>query len=133
MIRNLTSWGAYLLFVVSAVALSRHDRMLEFEGAMGIGKAIVWIAFLSFTAYSVHCSRNESLYKTIRRMGQLYWGRQIGIDLYLGLALFFGVVFLHSGPLALLLWLVPTLLFANLATLLYVALHFEALFSRFAA
>jgi hypothetical protein len=41
------------------------------------------------------------------------------------------VVYLHEGPLAALAWLVPVLLFANLATLLYVAIHFEALVARF--
>jgi hypothetical protein len=41
------------------------------------------------------------------------------------------VVYLHEGPLALLLWLVPTLLFGNLSILLYFAIHFDGLVARF--
>jgi hypothetical protein len=42
------------------------------------------------------------------------------------------VIILHEGFVVALVWLVPVLLFANLATLLYVAIHFEALVARFA-
>jgi hypothetical protein len=41
------------------------------------------------------------------------------------------VIWLHEGFIIALIWLVPVLLFANLATLLYVAVHFESLVDRF--
>ena len=53
--------------------------------------------------------------------------RQIGADLYLGLFLGLIIVYLHSGFIAVLLWLIPTLVFANLAMLLYFAIHFDAI------
>jgi hypothetical protein len=100
---------------------------------MGAAKAVVWLAFLLFTAYSIYCSGRENIFKTIRTMARLHWGRQIGLDLYLGLALSLAVICLHEGPIALALWLVPVLLFANLATLLYLAVHFESLVARLVA
>ena len=129
--RKLIPWGVFFAFVLAAIAFSWHEDILKFSGATGTGKGFVWIAFLLFTGYSIYCSSRENIFKSIGRIGQLQWGRQIGIDLYLGLLLFFCIVYLHSGPTVLLLWLLPTLLFANLATLLYVAIHFESLISRF--
>lgn len=129
--KNLISWGIFFAFAIAAIAFSWHDAILQFSGAIGLGKGVVWIAFLLFTGYSIYCSSRENIFKSIGRIAQLQWGRQIGIDLYLGLLLFFFVVYLHSGPTVLFLWLLPTLLFANLATLLYVAIHFESLISRF--
>ena len=128
--RNLIAWAGYFAFVALAVALSWHDGITRFEGAMGVGKGAVWLAWLLFTAYSFHCSLHENIFKSLGRMAQLYWGRQVGIDLYLGVTLFLCVVYLHAGALVFFLWLVPTLLFANLATLLFVAIHFEALVTR---
>jgi hypothetical protein len=50
------------------------------------------------------------------------------------LLLFLAVIYRHQGSvLVLAAWLIPVLLFANLATLLYVAIHFEALVARFVA
>jgi len=56
-----------------------------------------------------------------------------GISLHaFGLLLFLAVIYLHQGSvLVLAAWLIPVLLFANLATLLYVAIHFETLVARF--
>jgi hypothetical protein len=129
--QNLISWGVFTAFVVGAVALGWHPAIFRFEGPMGAAKAVVWLAFLSFTAYSIYCSGKENIFRTIRSMARLHWGRQIGIDLYLGLLLSLSVIYLHEGFGAVLAWLVPILLFANLATLLYVAIHFEALVARF--
>lgn len=52
--------------------------------------------------------------------------------LYLGLMLF--VIYLHEGSvLVTCLWLLPILAFANLATLLYVGIHFDAIVARLVA
>jgi hypothetical protein len=131
---NLISWGVFAAFVACAVGFGWHPALLHFDGPMAPVKIIVWLALLLFTGYSIYCSGKENIFKTIRTMARLHWGRQIGIDLYLGLALFLSVIYLHEGSIvAVALWLVPVLLFANLATLLYVAIHFESLVARFAA
>lgn len=131
---NLISWAVFAAFVACAVALGWHPAILRFDGPMGAAKAVVWLAFLLFTGYSIYCSSKENIFRTIKSMARLHWGRQIGIDLYLGLLLALSVIYLHEGSIVVLLaWLVLVLLFGNLATLLYVAIHFEALIARFAA
>ena len=58
--------------------------------------------------------------------------RQISLDLYLGLFLTSAVIYLHEGSLLVLLaWLPAILLFANLATLLYVAMNYDGLMAHF--
>jgi len=130
---NLISWGVFAVFVACAVGFGWHAAIFRFDGPMGPAKLIVWLAFLLFTAYSIYCSSRENIFKTVRSMARLHWGRQIGTDLYLGLWLFLAVIYLHEGGAVMALWLLPVLLFANLATLLYVAIHFEALVARFVA
>ena len=130
--QNLIPWGVFAAFVVCAVVLGWHPAIFRFEGPMAAAKIFVWLAFLSFTAYSIYCSGKENIFKTIKTMARFHWSRQIGIDLYLGLLLALSVIYLHEGFVVALVWLVPVLLFANLATLLYVAIHFEALVARFA-
>jgi hypothetical protein len=130
--RFLLSWGIFIAFFIAALVLYSHPQILEVQGKTGIAKVIVWMAFLAFVGYSYHCSRRENLFRTIRTMNGLYWGRQIGTDLYIGVALFLSFIYLHEGSIiTLLFWLVPTLLFANLATLLYVAIHLESILARF--
>jgi hypothetical protein len=132
--QNLISWAVFAAFVACALGLGWHPAILRFDGPMAPAKLIVWLAFLLFTAYSIYCSGRENIFKTIRIMARLHWGRQIGTDLYLGLLLFLAVIYLHQGSaLVLAAWLIPVLLFANLATLLYVAIHFETLVARFVA
>ena len=132
--QKLMPWGMFAAFVACAIGFGWHAAMFRFDGPMGLAKIVVWLAFLLFIAYSVYCSGRENIFKTIRTMSRLHWGRQIGVDLYLGLLLFLSVIYLHQGSLLVVaLWLVPVLLFANLATLLYVAIHFESLVARFGA
>jgi hypothetical protein len=111
--------------------LEWHDAVFRFDGSTGAAKAIVWTALLVFTGYSIYCSTRESIFRSIVSITRLHWGRQIGIDLYLGLLLSLSIIYLHEGPVTALLWVIPVLLFGNLATLWYVALNFESLVARF--
>ncbi len=131
-VRNLITWGVYAIFAVGATFLSWHDQMLSFGGGVGAAKAVVWLALAAFLAYSLQASRKENFMRSMRTLTGLWWGRQVGADLYLGVGLGLGVMYLDGGLLVLLVWLLPTLFFANLAVLLYVALHFEALVAGFA-
>lgn len=130
---NIVSWGVYAVFVACALGLEWHSEIFQFSGVMGVAKGIIWLVFLGFTAYSIYCSNKENIFRSLKSIARFHWGRQIGIDLYLGLALSLSVIFLHQGSIVLLLWIVPVFLFANLATLLYVAIHFESLVARFIA
>jgi len=124
-------WLAYFVFVAVAVYFGWHDDVFSFSGSLAPFKAIIWLTFAAFLAYSVHASRHESLFRTVKVMNGLYWGRQIGADLYIGCFLAMFIIFLNDGALTAALWLLPTLLFANLSILLYFALNFEKLVAHF--
>lgn len=122
------AWTGYLAFVLIAIIGNGEESSFVSSGLFPLGKYLTWALFLGFTAYTFNCSRNESLFRTMKVMQGLYWGRQIGIDLYIGLFLFIGLIGFHQGSLVtILLWAIPVLAFGNLATLLYVALHYDTL------
>lgn len=127
---TLSLWGIYAAFALSMIGLHWSPRLLSPAGPYGAGKYLVWAAWLGFLIYSLECSRHENLLTSIRQISRLYWGRQIGIDLYLGLGMFLLLIFLHQGPLTLLIWLLPTLVFGNLAPLLYFALYYDQLVAK---
>jgi hypothetical protein len=125
-------WLAFVAFVALALSYDGHARLFTFGGPLAPIKLAIWVAFAGFLAYSVYCSARENLFRSVAKIGELHWGRQIGTDLYLGLLLALFVVYLNEGSaLVALLWLVPALVFANLVTLLYFALHFEEIVGRF--
>jgi hypothetical protein len=125
-------WGCFAIFAVAALALGWHERIFDTAGPLAAVKLSVWAAFLGFLGYSAYCSAREDLFTSVRAIARLHWGRQIGADLYLGLSLSLLIVYLDEGSLAvMLLWLLPMLAFANLATLLYFAIHFDAIVARF--
>lgn len=131
--QRTVGWALFTLFLVVAVVSAWTENTLEFGGPWGGAKAAIWLAFLSFLGYSIYCSTVENIFKSIVTIAQLNWGRQIGADLYLGLFIFLLFVYVHQGSiLVLALWVLPVLLFANLATLLYVALYFESIVARLA-
>jgi hypothetical protein len=130
---KLLFWGAYVVFAVLALYTNWHGSILALSGPLAAVKLVVWTSFAGFLAYSIHCSVREDLLRSVAKIAELHWGRQIGADLYLGLLLALLVVYLHEGPIAVLFWAVPTLAFANLAILLYFAIHFDSIVSRFLA
>lgn len=127
-----TSWAVYFAFVAFALAVNWHDRLLRFDTPHAIGKVLVWALFLGFTGYTMLCSSRENLFAGFRVVLGRHWGRQVLTDLCIGLLLPCAIIYLHSGSvLVLLLWLAPILAFANLATLLYFAIHYDSLVARF--
>lgn len=129
---NTLLWAAFALFVAFALYFNGGENPFIGNGPLPAGKYLVWAVFLGFTAYTVYCSSKENLLKTIKHLATLHWGRQIGMDLYIGLSLMLFIVYLNEkSALAALLWLPPTLAFGNLATLLYIAVHYDSLVSKF--
>ena len=127
---NTISWSVYSIFATAALYLNWHPDIFSFTGNLGILKLVVWVAFAAFLAYSVYCSFQENIFRTIRKIAEFHWGKQIGINLYLGLFMFQVFIYLHEGSLAAVLWLVPTILFANLSALLYLGIHFDSIASK---
>ncbi|SMD35390.1 hypothetical protein SAMN04488029_2492 [Reichenbachiella faecimaris] len=125
---NNIIWLLYVVLVAIAILFNGEEHPFISHGPYPIGKSIIWCAFLAFSGYSYFCSAKESLFRTIKSMLKLHWGRQIGTDLYLGLVLFMLFMFFHQESwLIPLFWLLPVLAFANLATLLYLALHYDSI------
>ncbi|NNF00017.1 MAG: hypothetical protein HKN25_13430 [Pyrinomonadaceae bacterium] len=130
--RTFLLWGLFFVFVFCAIYFNWHENIFRVEKPRDAGKILFWAAFIGFTAYSIYCSRREDLFKTIKIMSGLHWGRQIGIDLYIGASIFAFFIYLHSGSiLVLLLWLLPLIAFVNLATLLYLAIHYDSIVEKF--
>jgi hypothetical protein len=108
------------------------EHLFVSQGPYPAGKIIAWLLFICFLAYSIFCSTKENIFKTIKTIYPFYWAKQIGIDLYLGIAMTMFVIFLNEGSLLILaLWFIPLVLFANLATLLYVAMNYDSIISNF--
>jgi hypothetical protein len=125
-------WILFAVFAFTAMYLHQGEPLFISHGEYPAGKAIVWLVFISFLIYSIYCSQKENIFKTIKTIIPLHWARQIGIDLYLGVAITMLIIYLNEGSLMVLaLWLVPIILFANLATLLYLAMNFDSLVSHF--
>lgn len=123
-------WIAYAVFLAVALTVDRPDHLFT-GGPLPRVKLALWLVYAAFLAYSVWCSTRESLLATILEMLRFHWGRQIGLDLYVGTGLALLVIYLHSGSaLVALAWLLPVLLFVNLATLVWFLLHFDALAAR---
>ncbi len=129
--RGLALWGLYGAFASYAVYAYWHDTMFQFGGPLGSIKFIVWVTLVGFLAYSLHCSSREDLFRSVGAIAKMYWGRQIGADLYLGLLVGIFIIYLNEGALAALIWLIPTLAFANLSVLLYMALNFDSIVVKF--
>ena len=130
MAANLISWAIYAAFVAAALYFNWHPALFSFDGSHGGLKVVIWTLLVVFLAYSVYCSAKENIFRTIRKIAEFHWGRQIGIDLYLGLFIFLVFIYLHEGLAVAALWAIPTLLFANLSTLLYLGIHFESIATR---
>lgn len=127
---NTIFWLIYLALVILAITFNGTEHPFISEGPYATGKYLAWMAFLAFTGYSYYCSQKENLFKTIKTMLGLHWGRQIVTDLYIGLTLFIIFIFVHQDSvLVSVLWAIPALYFVNLTSLLYLALHYDSVVS----
>ena len=125
-------WVVFALFVAVAMFLHDGERLFISEGAYPAGKLITWFIFFAFLAYSIYCSTKENLFRTLKKIYPYLWSRQIGIDLYIGLVITLFLIYLNEGSLLVVaFWLVPTILFANQATLLYIAMNYDSLVANF--
>lgn len=124
-------WILYALFAVFAVYSRQDPYIFESQGPYGLGKYLVWGILILFLIYSLYASTKENFLKTLSKMAKLYWGRQIGLDLYIGLLLPLTIIYFNGGIVILLIWILPVLIYANLATLLFIALNYDTLISQF--
>ncbi|WP_411894595.1 hypothetical protein [Winogradskyella sp. A2] len=128
--RNLL-WILFIGFSLYAIWQREDEFIFVSQSQYALGKYIVWTIFFCFLAYSIYASTKENFFKTLSLFSKKFWGWQIGIDLYIGLLLPLVLISLHGGILVFLIWLIPVLIYANLATLLYLALNYDSLVSHF--
>ena len=132
MLKRHFLWGIYFVVVALAVVFKNDEALFVSSGPYPLGKPILWLILGLFLLYSLHCHFRENFFRTMSITGKYYWTKQIGIDLYLGVALSASIIYLNEGSLLVLgLWLVPLILFANLITLLYFAMNYDAIIRHF--
>jgi hypothetical protein len=123
-------WVLFIGFAFLAIVIREDTFIFISHGPYSFGKYFAWMLFFSFFGYSIYCSTRENFFKSVKRIGDMFWGFQIGIDLYIGLLLPLLIIYLHGGTFVFLLWLIPVLIYANLATLLYIALNYDSIISH---
>lgn len=128
--RNIL-WILFIGFAFFAIWTREDEFIFTSQGPYSFGKYIVWIIFFCFFVYSIYSSFHENFFKSVIRISEMFWGWQIGIDLYIGLILPILIIYLHGGIFVFLVWLIPVLIYANLATLLYLALNYDSLIRNF--
>ena len=124
-------WLLFIAFAFVAIWTRKDEFIFVSQSPYSFGKYSIWIIFLGFLSYSIYSSSKENFFKSLIRISKLFWGWQIGIDLYIGLLLPLLIIYLHGGALVFLIWLVPVLIYANLATLLYLALNYDSILGHF--
>lgn len=129
--RNLL-WILFFGFAGLAVAFKGDEPLFASEGPYAAGKYIAWLMFFGFLSYTLYCSSKDSFVKALPRINKEIWVRQIGLDLYIGVAMMTYLIYLNEGSLLFVaLWFIPILLFANLAILLYVAMNYGSIVAHF--
>ncbi|MEL7423772.1 MAG: hypothetical protein AAFN81_12310 [Bacteroidota bacterium] len=124
-------WGIFIVFVIIGIITKEDSSIFLSQGPYSSGKYIIWLLFFGFFGFTLYCNSRESFFKSLKRISEMYWGWQIGLDLYIGLLLPLLIIYLHGGAFVFLLWIVPVLINANLFTLLYFALNYDSLVAHF--
>ena len=113
-VKRYQLWFAYAAFLVVAILFGGREGLVQVGGPSAAGKYLVLLVYAGFLAYSLHATGKENFFKSIGAMNRLWWGRQVGIDLYISVFLSLALVYLVEGSmLVLLLWLIPVLFFAT--------------------
>jgi hypothetical protein len=89
---------------------------------------MMWWVFLvvlgGFSGFTVYCSLRENFWKSCAVVFGRLWGRQVTLDLYIGLFLFHYFVYVREGSwLVTALWLAPSLILGNIVPLIYLLTH----------
>ena len=125
-------WVIYVVFVVLVFMNHKDEHPFISHGDYPMGKYLIWVIYLGFLSYSIYCSAVESFFGSLKKLYPFHWARQIGLDLYIGLILSLGIIYLNEGSVLLvLLWMIPVVIYANLAILLYAALNYDSIVSNF--
>ena len=124
-LRRYQLWLGYALFLIIAMIYGGREGLVLTQPSLQVAKIFFLAIYLGFFAFSLYATRHENFFRSIAKVNALLWGRQVGIDLYISVLLSLAVIWLVEGSmLVMLVWLVPVLIFANLAILPYILLNF---------
>jgi len=125
-------WILYFIFVAATVISHEGEHPFISHSPVPVGKYLLWAIYIAFLAYSIYCARVENFFGTLKRIYPFKWARQITFDLYIGLFLSLGLMCLNEGTIIVgIIWLIPVLVYANLAIFLYMALNYDGIVSHF--
>lgn len=128
--RRYRLWLFYAVFLVLALIFGARENLVTTTAPFPIAKYVIFGGYIAFLAYSLIATKRENFFKSISILNRLWWGRQVGIDLYISVGLSLALIWMIDGPLVLLLWAVPVIIFANLAILPYILLNYAAIVSQ---
>jgi hypothetical protein len=118
----------YIAFVIAVIGTNWHEKLFDFSQKMALGKVLILLIWLSFSILTIKYSIEENFFKSLKKITDFRWGRQIGLDLWVGQTLALIIVYWFTGSfLTVLLWLIPFIVFGNLATLLFFFMNYDAL------
>ena len=130
--RRYRLWMFYAVFLILALLFGARENLVTTTAPYPMVKYLIFGGYIAFLAYSLIATERENFFKTVSTMNRLWWGRQVGIDLYISVALSLVLIWVIDGPVVLLLWAVPVIIFANLAILPYILLNYAAIVSQLA-
>ncbi len=131
-IKKYFLWICYAAFVLIMIVTHTGEHPFISGGPYAAGKYLVWMMFIAFVGYSVYCNSVENFFRSVKKINQFHWGRQIGIDLYISMFLSLCLIYFNEGSIiVVLIWFTPILIYANMAMLLYIALNYDTLISHF--
>ena len=130
--RRYRLWLAYAAFLILAYLFGAREGFITTDSPYGFAKYVILGVYLVFLAYSLRATHHENFFNTVSTMNRLWWGRQVGIDLYISVFLSLALIWLIEGSfLVMLAWALPILIFANLAILPYFLLNYAQVLSGF--
>jgi len=124
-------WIIFILFSIAEIYYTwiYQDRIPASIETITI---VLGCAFFLFLGYTLYCSEKENLFKSIGKIAKLHWGRQIGVDLYIGLFFQSYLIYLNEeSVLETIIWVIPLLVYGNIATLLYWLLNAGSILTKF--
>ena len=95
-------------------------------------RSILVLVLIFFTGFTIFTIATESFFPACSEIWAFQWGKQLTVDLYIGLLLFVYIIYLfEKSVLKTVAWLVPTLILGNLIPLLYLVLNYKRVIKTF--
>ena len=125
-------WLFYVAFLAIAYVFGSREGLLNTQSEYANAKYLLFFIFVLFLSFSLYATSRENFFKSIGKINGLLWGKQVGLDLYISVFLSLALIYMVEGSvIVLLLWVVPVLVFANLAILPFILFNFGEIVGHF--